>query len=71
MGFLFFPIMLSAFGFATTFAVLAVVPFLILVVTLTIRWEPIGFDVEAEGHEMLTTVVARPTPDRVPRMAMS
>lgn len=53
-GFLFFPIVKSAFGFSTTFAVMAAIPFVIGVTTLLIRWEPIGVDIEAEPIDRQT-----------------
>jgi MFS family permease len=52
LGFFFFPVMLTAFGFTATFALLAVVPFVIAVVTLAISWEPIGVDIEAESVDL-------------------
>ena len=52
LGFFFFPVMLTAFGFTATFALLAVMPFVIALVTLAIRWEPIGVDIEAEPLEL-------------------
>ncbi|GAB2652032.1 MFS transporter [Gordonia jinhuaensis] len=48
LGFLFFPMMLSAFGFSTTFALLAAAPLGIVAAVMLIRWEPIGRDVDAE-----------------------
>ena len=48
IGFLFFPMVLAAAGFTTTFALLAIAPILIAAVTLIIRWDPIGVDIEAE-----------------------
>jgi len=48
MGFLFFPMVLAAAGFTTTFALLAIAPIIIAAVVLIIRWEPIGVDIEAE-----------------------
>jgi MFS family permease len=48
IGFLFFPLMLNSFGYAATFAGLAVVPVVILAASFVIRWEPIGVDVEQE-----------------------
>ena len=47
-GFLIFPILQAALGFSATFTTLAVCPFVILVATLLIRWEPIGVDIEKE-----------------------
>jgi MFS transporter, putative metabolite transport protein len=49
VGFLFFPMVLAACGFTTTFALLAAAPLIIAAVTLIIRWEPIGVDIEAEA----------------------
>ncbi len=48
LGFLFFPMMLAAFGFTATFALLAAAPLIIAIAALIIRWEPIGVDIEAE-----------------------
>jgi MFS transporter, putative metabolite transport protein len=53
-GFLFFPMVKSAFGFSITFAVMAAIPFVIGVTTLLIRWEPIGVDIEAEPIDRQT-----------------
>jgi len=47
-GFFFFPVILTAFGFTATFALLAGVPAVIGLVTLAINWEPIGVDIENE-----------------------
>jgi len=52
LGFFFFPVVLTALGFTATFALLAVMPFIIAVVTLAIRWEPIGVDIEAEPLDL-------------------
>ncbi|MCA1846402.1 MAG: MFS transporter [Actinobacteria bacterium] len=48
LGFFFFPVILTAFGFTATFALLAGVPAVIGLVTLAIHWEPIGVDIENE-----------------------
>jgi MFS family permease len=53
-GFLFFPMVKSAFGFSVTFAAMAAIPFVIGVTTLLIRWEPIGVDIEAEPIDRQT-----------------
>src|SRR5439155_337828 len=47
-GFFFFPVILTAFGFTATFALLAGVPAIIGLVTMAIHWEPIGVDIENE-----------------------
>jgi MFS family permease len=47
-GFLFFPMVLTAAGFTTTFALLAAAPIIIATACLLIRWDPIGVDIEAE-----------------------
>jgi MFS transporter, putative metabolite transport protein len=66
-GFFFFPVVLTAFGFSATFTLLAAVPLVIALVTLAIRWEPIGVDIEAEPLDL----PARPTVDlRVPPVAL-
>ena len=52
LGFFFFPVVLTALGFTATFALLAVMPFVIALVTLAIRWEPIGVDIEAEPVDL-------------------
>jgi putative MFS transporter len=49
LGFLAFPVLLTALGFTMTFSLLALAPLAVVVVTLVIRWEPIGVDIEAEG----------------------
>ena len=48
IGFLAFPILLTALGFTATFIDLALAPLAVVAVTVAIRWEPIGVDVEAE-----------------------
>jgi MFS transporter, putative metabolite transport protein len=48
LGFFFFPVILTAFGFTATFALLAGVPAIIALVTLAIHWDPIGVDIENE-----------------------
>ncbi len=48
IGFVIFPVLQAALGFSATFTALAVCPFIILVATLIIRWEPIGVDIEKE-----------------------
>lgn len=53
-GFLFFPMVRSAFGFSITFSVMAAIPFVIGITTLLIRWEPIGVDIEAEPIDRQT-----------------
>ncbi|MCA1844964.1 MAG: MFS transporter [Actinobacteria bacterium] len=69
-GFFFFPVMLTAFGFGATFSLLAVVPFVIALVTLAIPWEPIGVDIEAEPLDLpvRTTIDLRLRP--VPEVAL-
>jgi MFS transporter, putative metabolite transport protein len=47
-GMLFFPVVLAAAGFTTTFTLLALAPIIIATVCLIIRWDPIGVDIEAE-----------------------
>lgn len=47
-GMLFFPVVLAAAGFTTTFTLLAFAPIIIAAACLIIRWEPIGVDIEAE-----------------------
>jgi hypothetical protein len=54
VGFLFFPMVKSAFGFTATFAAMAAIPFVIGITTLLIRWEPIGVDIEAEPIDRQT-----------------
>lgn len=56
VGFLIFPVLQSALGFSATFALLALVPFTIVVATVIIRWEPIGVDVETEWAEDQHTI---------------
>lgn len=51
LGFFLFPVVLSAVGLHTTLLLLAAVPFLGLVATLLIKWEPVGQDVENEVME--------------------
>lgn len=65
IGFLAFPVLLTGLGFSTTFALLALAPLAVLVVTLAIHWEPIGVDIEAEGVDMRSAPVLResPSPD--------
>jgi hypothetical protein len=46
-GFLFFPMVLAACGFAA-FALLAIAAMVIAAAMLVIRWHPIGVDIEAE-----------------------
>jgi putative MFS transporter len=52
IGFLAFPVLLTALGFTATFALLALAPMAVVVVTLAIRWEPIGVDIEADDVDM-------------------
>ncbi len=49
IGFLLFPVSLGALGFPATFALLALAPLAVVLVTLLIRWEPIGVDIEADA----------------------
>ncbi|MDA8393184.1 MAG: MFS transporter [Actinomycetota bacterium] len=53
VGFLAFPIAMSAFGFTITFLLLMSAPLVILVATLAIKWEPVGVDIEGEGADLL------------------
>jgi hypothetical protein len=53
-GFIFFPIVESAFGLTITFVSMAAIPLVIGLTTLAIRWEPIGVDIEAEPIDMQT-----------------
>jgi MFS family permease len=69
LGFFFFPVMLTAFGFTATFACLALVPLIVGVFTLAIRWEPIGVDIEAEPVDVDTA--ARLANVRVPTVAVA
>ncbi|MFC5447552.1 MFS transporter [Paenibacillus aestuarii] len=48
LGFFLFPVVLAAVGLYNTLLLLAIVPFLGLVATLLIKWEPVGQDVENE-----------------------
>lgn len=48
VGFLIFPVLQTAFGTSVTFALLTVVPCVAGLVTLVIKWEPIGADIESE-----------------------
>lgn len=48
IGFLVFPISLATLGFSSTFMLLALAPVTVVLVTLLLRWEPIGVDIEAE-----------------------
>jgi MFS transporter, putative metabolite transport protein len=57
VGFVIFPILMTAFGFTTTFVALAAAPLIALVVNLVIKWEPIGVDIEAEPVDMDTLAV--------------
>jgi putative MFS transporter len=51
IGFLIFPVLQAALGFAGTFVTLAAAPLVIVIATMIIRWEPIGVDVEQEWVE--------------------
>lgn len=48
IGFFFFPLVREFFGLGTTLLLLAIVPVLGLIITLSIPWEPVGADVDAE-----------------------
>jgi MFS family permease len=48
IGFFFFPLVREYFGLGTTLLLLTIVPVIGLVITLSIRWEPVGADVDAE-----------------------
>lgn len=52
LGFYFFPLVLSAAGLAHTLLILAIVPFIGLIVTSAIRWEPVGRDVDLDFEEV-------------------
>lgn len=47
-----FPLLLAQSGFNTTFIALAIVPLAGGLITLLIRWEPVGKDIEGEWHEI-------------------
>jgi MFS family permease len=53
LGFFLFPVVLAAVGLHNTLLLLAIVPFLGLIATLLIKWEPVGQDVENEEIEEL------------------
>ena len=48
IGFFFFPLVREHFGLGTTLLLLVIVPLISLVTVLSIRWEPVGADVDAE-----------------------
>jgi MFS family permease len=48
IGFYFFPLVREYFGLGTTLLLLTIVPVLGLITTLSIRWEPVGVDVDKE-----------------------
>lgn len=66
IGFLIFPVLQSSLGFASTFVVLAVVPGVILLATLLIRWEPIGVDTEREWEAFSIASKSSPASDGSP-----
>lgn len=51
LGFFLFPVVLAAVGLYNTLLLLAVVPVLGLIAALSIKWEPVGVDVES-GEEL-------------------
>jgi putative MFS transporter len=70
-GFFFFPVLIAALGFNRTFPLLAVSPLLIIVITLIIKWDPIGKDADLEAMELAkgidqpaTLPGVRPAPTR-------
>jgi putative MFS transporter len=52
LGFFFFPLVLAATGLERTMLLLAIVPLAGLAVTLAIRWDPTGKDIESEEGEL-------------------
>lgn len=60
IGFFFFPLVREHVGLGATLLLLVVVPLISLVTTLSIRWEPVGADVDAE--DFLEPVGAPPAP---------
>ena len=50
-GFYFFPLVLAAHGLGRTLLVLAIVPFVMLVSVLAIKWDPVGQDIDAEDFQ--------------------
>lgn len=48
-GFYFFPIVLAALGLQYTLLVLSAVPAIGLITALTIKWEPVGKDIDSES----------------------
>jgi MFS family permease len=70
-GFFFFPVILTAFGFTATFALLAGVPAIIALVTMAIHWEPIGVDIENEPVTIdLTTATVVDLTEEEPEVAL-
>jgi MFS transporter, putative metabolite transport protein len=62
IGFFFFPLVREHFGLGTTLLLLVIVPLVSLITTLSIQWEPVGADVDAEDF-------VRPTGEAVPSRA--
>lgn len=60
IGFFFFPLVREHVGLGATLLLLVAVPLISLVTTLSIRWEPVGADVDAE--DFLEPVGAPPAP---------
>src|SRR5581483_1237844 len=51
MGFYFFPLLLAAVGLYPTLLLLAIVPFVGLLVTLVIKWDPVQQNINVDEEE--------------------
>jgi MFS transporter, putative metabolite transport protein len=48
LGFYFFPLVLAAVGLGRMLLILSIVPLIMLVSVLVIKWDPVGKDIDAE-----------------------